>query len=83
MYIQATINCECGCIFQIEFQEGREAPVCPQCGKQMSEQSWKALREVMAEFGDFNHHILKWNSEHKEPRMQVPVLTVCTQKDSV
>ena len=80
MYVQATINCECGSIFRVEFQDGHNVPVCPKCGNQMNEKSWKSLQDVMGRFSDFNHDILKWNLERSEPRMQVPVITVQTQK---
>lgn len=82
MFVQATITCDCGCVFESEFQnsEHDKAPICPQCGKQMNQVSWESLRTIMAELGDFNQHILKWSLEHNEPRMFVPAITVRTLK---
>lgn len=82
MYIQANVNCECGCIFEVEFQGSSysQSPVCPRCKNKMDSTSWKELRNTMGCLNDFNEHIIKWNSEHNEPRMMVPVLTVKTVK---
>lgn len=51
MFIQATISCQCSCIFEEEFQTSTEnnAPKCPQCGNVMSYDSWKHLRSIMAD----------------------------------
>lgn len=56
MFVQATITCECGCIFESEFQESNyeNPPTCPQCGKQMNQTSWEALRNTMGKLSDFN-----------------------------
>lgn len=83
MYVQATISCKCGCIFEEEFQESSldSPPKCPQCGQIMDKASWESLRDVMARFGDFNHHVIKWHLERQEPLMQVPAITVRTLKD--
>ena len=35
----------------------------------------------VASLSDFNYHILKWNSEFKEPKMLVPAITACTLAD--
>lgn len=82
MFVQATITCECGCIFESEFQESsyENPPTCPQCGKQMNQTSWEALRNTMGKLSDFNQHILKWSMEREEPRMFVPAITVRTLK---
>lgn len=80
MFVQATISCECGCIFDTEFQKSsaEKPPVCPQCKKQMDQQSWESLRDIMSRTSDFNQHIIKWNLERGEPRMLVPAITVRT-----
>ncbi len=83
MYVQATISCKCGCIFEEEFQKSHldSPPKCHQCGKVMDKTSWETLRDIMARFGDFNQHIIKWHLEQEEPLMQVPAITVRTVKD--
>ena len=83
MFIQSTITCECGCVFESEFQNSTadSAPVCPQCKKVMNAASWKHLRALMADINDFNTDVLKWHSERNEPLMQVPAITVRTLKD--
>lgn len=83
MYPKATIVCSCGCMFESNFQKSSldNPPRCPQCGTVMDESSWKSLRTTMAEFADFNQHILKWNYERNEPKMIVPVITVSTLED--
>ena len=50
MFVQATISCECGCIFDTEFQKSsvENPPVCPQCKKKMDKQSWESLRDIMS-----------------------------------
>ncbi len=80
MFVQSTISCECGCIFTSEFQVSSidHAPTCPQCGKVMDKDSWQRLRSIMADVSDFNHHMVKWHLERKEPLMQVPAITVRT-----
>ena len=83
MFIQSTITCGCGCIFESEFQNSTadSAPTCPQCKKVMNADSWKHLRAIMADINDFNTDAIKWHSERNEPLMQVPVITVRTLKD--
>ena len=83
MFVQATISCECGCIFESEFQNSKleECPTCPQFGKVMNAESWKHLRSIMADLNDFNTHMTKWHSDRGEPLMQVPAMTVRTLKD--
>lgn len=83
MLVQSTIYCECGCIFESEFQESSydNPPVCPQCKQVMDSDSWKALHNIMGDLNDFNTHIVKWHSERNEPLMQVPAITVRTLKD--
>ena len=44
----------------------------------MDKDSWKALRDTMASFADFNYHILKWNAERNETRLLVPAITIST-----
>lgn len=80
MFVQATISCECGCIFDTEFQKSsvENPPVCPQCKKKMDKQSWESLRDIMSRTSDFNQHIIKWNLERGEPRMLVPTITART-----
>ena len=80
MFVQATISCECGCIFDTEFQKSsvENPPVCPQCKKKMDKQSWESLLDIMSRTSDFNQHIIKWNLERGEPRMLVPAITART-----
>lgn len=82
MYVQATVNCECGCIFEVEYQGSsyENSPICPDCLKKMDAASWKTLRDAMGYLNDFNQHIVKWSTEHGEPRMQAPALTVRSLK---
>lgn len=82
MLIQSTIACECGCLFESEFQSTshEKAPKCPQCGKIMNSESWKRLRTIMSELNDFNTDIVRWHSDRNEPLMQVPAITVRTLK---
>lgn len=83
MFVQSTITCGCGCIFESEFQTSKpeECPTCPQCGKTMDAESWKRLRSIMADLNDFNTDMVKWHSDRNEPLMQVPAITVRTLKD--
>lgn len=83
MNSKATISCSCGCMFQVSFAKSSidASPVCPQCGLTMDQKSWEALRSTLASLSDFNYHILKWNSEFKEPKMLVPAITACTLAD--
>lgn len=80
---KATVSCSCGCMFQVAFQGGSSdiPPQCPQCDSIMDNKSWEALWDTMAGLADFNYHIIKWNSERKEPRMLVPAITVNTLED--
>ena len=80
MNVKATIACECGCIFEADFQNSAlgNAPICPQCQKQMDEKSWESLRNIMAQYVDFNQHMVKWNLERQEPRMEVAAITAKT-----
>lgn len=80
MYPKATISCECGCMFESDFQKSspERPPCCPQCNAVMDMESWKSLRETMSGLADFNYHILKWHEERKEPKMLVPAITVST-----
>lgn len=82
MYVQATVNCECGCIFEVEFQGSsyENPPVCPECQKKMDVESWKTLRDGMGCLNDYNYHAVKWANERGEPRMQVPAVTVRSLK---
>lgn len=83
MFVQSTIACGCGCIFESEFQNSKleERPTCPQCGKSMDTESWKHLRSIMSDLNDFNTDIVKWHSDRGEPLMQVPAMTVRTLKN--
>lgn len=80
MYPKATISCECGCMFESDFQKSslEIPPCCPQCNATMNMDSWKSLRTTMADLADFNYHILKWKSERNEPKMLVPAITIST-----
>jgi len=70
-------------MFQSDFQKSslEKPPCCPQCNAVMDMESWKSLRTTMAEFADFNYHVLKWHSERKEPKMLVPAITITTLED--
>lgn len=83
IFVQSTIACECGCIFESEFQTStlEKRPICPQCRKAIGAESWKHLRSIMADLNDFNTHMVKWHSDRGEPLMQVPAMTVRTLKD--
>lgn len=83
MFVQATISCKCGCIFESEFQKSTldSPPKCPQCGQVMDKTSWESLRDVMSRLSDVNHHIVKWNLERNEPLMLIPAITVRTLKN--
>lgn len=83
MNAKATINCSCGCLFDVSFSNSRDEmpPKCPCCHAEMDGTSWKSLRSSMAELIDFNYHILKWNAERNEPKMIVPTVTVQTYCD--
>jgi len=82
MFIQSTISCECGCIFESEFQTSKfdHAPKCPACGKVMNSESWKQLRSIMSSINDYNTDMMKWHMDRGEPLMQVPAITVRTLK---
>lgn len=77
---KATIVCECGCIFEVDYQNSTpdNSPICPQCQRQMDKESWKSLRDIMARYNDFSQHMVKWSLERQEPRMEVPAITVQT-----
>ena len=83
MNAKATVSCSCSCMFQVGFQNSslENPPCCPQCKAIMDKASWESLRNVMAQIVDFNHHIIKWNSERNEPRMLVPAITASTFED--
>jgi hypothetical protein len=78
MFVQSTISCGCGCIFEAEFQGSSHdnPPVCPQCNSVMDNESWKRLRSIMSEFNDFSTDMIRWHSDRGEPLMQVPVITI-------
>ena len=70
MYIQATIQCECGCVSRVEFQDGKHAYICPQCKKAMPEIAYAELEKIMCEFGDWNTEMLKDSVGYDTPKMR-------------
>ncbi len=76
MYIQATIQCECGCISRAEFQSGKHAYVCPKCKKEMLASTYDKLEKIMCEFGEWNTEVLKGAAGWGEPKMRAISITI-------
>lgn len=76
MYIQATIQCECGCISRAEFQSGKHAYVCPKCKKEMLTSTYGKLEKIMCEFGEWNTEVLKDASGLGVPKMRAITLSI-------
>lgn len=81
MFIQATMSCECGCVFRVEFQDGKHACVCPNCKSAMPVDAYSKLEKVMCEFGDWNTESIKSSHELKTPRMRAISLSIADLKD--
>ena len=76
MFIQANIQCECGCISRFEFQYGKHAYECPECKKAMAPSAYSKLEKIMAEFGDWNTDVLKDTAGLGTPKMRVFALSI-------
>lgn len=76
MYIQATIQCECGCISRVEFQGGKHAYVCPKCKKEMPGRTYDKLEKIMCEFGEWNTDVLKDVAGLGVPQMRAISITI-------
>lgn len=76
MFVQATIQCECGCVSRFEFQDGKHAYACPQCKKEMDKAAYSKLEDVMGEFGDWNTDVLKNSAGWNEPSMRAIAITI-------
>lgn len=81
MFVQATIQCECGCVSRVEFQDGKHAYSCPQCKKAMDKTAYSRLEKIMCEFGDWNTDILKDAVGRGEPKMRATSLTIADLVD--
>lgn len=75
MYIQATIQCECGCISRYEIQSPRKSYVCPKCRKSIEKKSFSKLWDIMGELSDWNEESAKDASGYGHPLMRVISLT--------
>ncbi len=82
MFVQATIQCECGCISRVEFQAGKHTYICPRCKKTMNSNTYSKLEEIMGEFGDLSTDVLKYSSQYGEPNMRAIVITIADLEDS-
>lgn len=76
MYVQATIQCECGCVSRAEFQDGKHAYICPKCKKEMDKKAYSKLESIMGEFGDWNTDVLKNSAGWNEPSMRAIAITI-------
>lgn len=81
MLIQATIQCECGCISRVEFQNGKHAYACPQCKKEMDKSTYSKLEEIMCEFGEWNIGVLNDSAQYGAPKMRAITLSIADQSD--
>lgn len=76
MFVQATIQCECGCVSRFEFQDGKHAYACPKCKKEMDKAAYSKLEDVMCEFGEWNTEVLKDASGLGVPKMRAITLSI-------
>lgn len=76
MFVQATIQCECGCISRSELQGGRHSYVCPKCGKTMNHDTYNRLETIMGQLADLGIDTLKYASQYDEPNMRAIAITV-------
>lgn len=76
MNVQATIQCECGCVSRVEFQDGKHAYICPQCKKAMSESAYDELERIMCELGDWNGEMVKEAAGYGTPKMRAISLSI-------
>ena len=83
MYTQATIACECGCVFRYEFQDGKHSVSCPMCGRVMDKNACAELEEIMCAFSDWNMDILKDASGYGKPKMRAVTLSIADLSGSV
>lgn len=82
MFVQATIQCECGCISRVEFQTGNHTYICPKCKKAMNSSTYDRLEKVMCEFGDLATDVLKYSSQYGEPNMRAIAITIADLESS-
>ncbi len=82
MYVQATIQCSCGCLSRTEFQDGKHTYVCPNCKKTMNSNTYNRLEKVMAEFADLGTDVLKYSAQRGEPNMRAIAITIADLADS-
>lgn len=81
MYVQATIQCECGCVSRSEIQHGKHKYVCPKCGKSMNQDTYNKLESIMGELADLDTDVLKYAAQREEPNMRAIAITVADFED--
>lgn len=81
MFVQATIQCECGCVSRFEIQSGKKSYVCPQCKKTMEAQALSRLWTIMGELSDWNDDSVKDALGYGSPKMRAIALTVADLAD--
>lgn len=76
MFVQATIQCGCGCISRSEIQSGKHSYICPKCGKAMDQDTYNRLETIMGQLADLDTDVLKYASQYGEPNMRTIAITV-------
>ena len=82
MFVQATIQCECGCVSRSEIQRGKHSYTCPKCGKTMNQDTYNRLETIMGQLADLDIDVLKHASQRGEPNMRAIAITVADLEDS-
>ena len=82
MFVQATIQCECGCVSRSEIQHGKHSYTCPKCGKTMNQDTYNRLETIMGQLADLDVDALKYASQRGEPSMRAIAITVADLEDS-
>lgn len=82
MFVQATIQCECGCVSRSEIQSGKHLYICPKCGKAMNRDTYAKLESIMGQLADLDTDVLKYASQRREPNMRPIAITVADLGDS-
>lgn len=82
MFVQATIQCACGCVSRSEIQSGKHSYTCPKCGKSMNQDAYNRLETIMGLLADLDVDVLKYSSQYGEPNMRAIAITVSDLESS-
>ena len=82
MFVQATIQCECGCVSRSELQGRKHSYTCPKCGKTMNQDTYNRLETIMGQLADLGVDALKYASQYGEPNMRAIAITVADLEGS-